>query len=438
MTKKRWILMLALAVALLTMTAALADGAVTTPSDVYEREENDGHAHWVKCSAPDVCIWCGAKVSTTRQTHEYKSYPYNATHHQVRCAACGEVQGNVEHTAHCDAPNACGACGATGVVIKGVYHNEEMAHDASSHYMQCTRCGKITSTKQAHYALCDGVAGKCERCGASYHGALQHFAGKNAVGHDATYHWFTCEWCGASVREKHYAQHYDWYEYEDETGFTCKGCGIAFQQPASGAAGKKPSDNADTESSFDEDALPAAVIDGPMTAAALHGNTEGLPMALVYAPRTGKATLRATASTNGKELAQLPEGTIVIILGEEGRFTKVSVDERTGYILTDALKMLDPEQLPLGEGMLVYPTTGGRGTTTVNGRSDASSKARIITRWPTGTVVIIWSVSENGKWYEVEYDNMRLYISAEFLAVTQLYDYPEEEPDEPEAVDGEA
>lgn len=426
MTKRLWALILALAVAMAAVPA-LAAGSVATPTDVYEREENDGHAHWAKCSAPNVCIWCGAKVSATNLTHEYENYPYSETHHQTRCAFCGEVKGLIEHTAYCDAPGKCGLCGEAGVVIKSVNHDEVMAYDADSHFWQCTRCGKATSSKQAHYAGCHEEAGKCERCGAPFNGPVQHFHGSNVARYDAVYHWFKCFWCGEDIQEKHYVQSYYWYEHEGQEPDTalCGGCGLEIRLSLPGTSNKASSNGVSQVSS---PSVP--LTGGEVTAATLHGNAEGLPMALVYAPRTGKATLREKASADARALRTLKDGTVVIVLEKGHRFTQVRVDGQVGYVLTAALEPIDPHQSPLGEGMLTCPTTGGRSATTVNVRIEPSASAIVAEAWPTGTMVLIWSVTENGQWYEVEYEGLRAYVHADDLTMTARYGEEAEETEE--------
>lgn len=164
-------------------------------------------------------------------------------------------------------------------------------------------------------------------------------------------------------------------------------------------------------------------------AAALNLNIDDLRVALIYAPRTGKASLRRTAAGNGKVIDKLLDGTVVYIVQESGKFTQVLAGNMTGYIITTALEMVDPDQLPLGEGLLTYKgqTTG---KAKINMRSDPGSQGRKITTWPVGTPVLVWSLSEDGAWYEVEANGIRLYVQAEYLTVTELYDYGAEEANE--------
>lgn len=161
-------------------------------------------------------------------------------------------------------------------------------------------------------------------------------------------------------------------------------------------------------------------------AAALNLNIEDLQQALIYAPRTGKASLRQRAAGNGKIIEKLLDGTVVYIVEEGSKYTQVLAGNKTGYIINSALEMVEPELMPIGEGVLTYngKTTG---RTAINMRCDPGTKFRKIDAWPTGTEVVIWSISEDEKWYEVEHDGVRLHTQVEYVTVTELYDYDSEE-----------
>ena len=435
MMKKRFALFLAL-IMTLTAVSALAAGSMATPSDLYEREENDGHAHFAYCTDPHVCYLCGASVTvdanhTTHQNTEY--VPYNATSHRLQCMDCGVVQETFEddHIAYCDNTGVCMVCGWAGKIAK-IAHDEHVVGDATGHHMVCSRCG-ATSSKQAHYAYCYTDAGICERCGEPFSGEARHFNSTKVDGYDAEYHWFKCIWCGKDIREAHYFEGYYWYEHEGEAAAEriCGGCGVKVRISSTG---KPTIVSGGTGSVYDStsDVVAAdrvqAIREGRQ--ATWYGESD--PMALVYAPKTGKATLRAEASADSKALGTLKDGTIMVVLDKGYRFTQVRVGDQIGYILRGAVELLDEEQLPIGEGMLIYPTTGGRGTTTINVRCEPSTGAVKVDEWPTGTMVLVWSVSKNGNWYEVEYDGLRGYVQAQYLNMTTTYDFTPIETDDEE------
>lgn len=299
--------------------------------------------------------------------------------------------GECSHYVYCDNLTVCARCGKTvrqGEARMRHVGEEHVSghyeHDAKSHWWACGGCGEKLFVG-THYADCD-KADSCEECGAS----------------------------GVTIGRLY-------HEFEDGK---CIHCGVA--ESSGNSSSKKPSNRVSS--------APASVT----TAMGPDMYDDGEPRALVYAPNTGKATLRRSASANGQALTQLLDGTVVVVLNKEGRFTEVSVGGRTGYIVTSTLKMLDPKQRPIGEAMLTYPGTGGRGTTTINVRIEPSSRARKIAEWPTGTTVVVWSTSPKKQWYEVEYEGVRNYVQAQFVTMTTLYDYDmaaEEEASEPD--DGE-
>lgn len=166
-------------------------------------------------------------------------------------------------------------------------------------------------------------------------------------------------------------------------------------------------------------------------AAAATVEDDGLPKALVYAPRTGKASLRAKGSSRGKVIEKLKDGTIVSIVEEGKSYSRVLVNGMTGYIINSALEKLDPEQRPIGEGMITHNGKVVRNSN-INVRSDGTGKGRKIAEWPTGTEVIVWSLSENGGWYEIEHDGLRVWVQAKFLTITEEYVYDDEQEEETE------
>lgn len=160
-----------------------------------------------------------------------------------------------------------------------------------------------------------------------------------------------------------------------------------------------------------------AADDAEQTAELLAAEEASLPKATVYAPRTGRASLRTKASSRGTVIQKLPAGTIVSVVKEGKNYSQILANGLAGYVLNSALKAIDPNQVPLGTGVITYKGNP-RVHTTINVRSDGTGKGHKITEWATGTEVIVWSLSDNGDWYEIEHDGMRLYIQAQYLIVT--------------------
>lgn len=139
-------------------------------------------------------------------------------------------------------------------------------------------------------------------------------------------------------------------------------------------------------------------------------------IAVVYAPNTGKASLRAKASSSADVLKKCKAGTIVSVLEYGKKFCKINYNGSVGYILTSCLQFHSPEEQPTGTGVLSYKgkATGG---TTINIRNDADGDSAKITEWRTGTEVLVFG--KEGKWYEVEANGMRGYVKDEFLTMNE-------------------
>lgn len=135
-------------------------------------------------------------------------------------------------------------------------------------------------------------------------------------------------------------------------------------------------------------------------------------MAVIYAPKTGKCTLRKSASTSSAALKKCKAGTVVIVLEQGEKTCKINVNGTTGYVLTSCLRFYDANTPILGQGQLSYngKTTG---KTTVNVRNTPEKGSAVIGDWKTGTQVQVFS-HENG-WYEIEYQGMHGYVQEKYL-----------------------
>lgn len=134
-------------------------------------------------------------------------------------------------------------------------------------------------------------------------------------------------------------------------------------------------------------------------------------LALIYAPRTGKVTMRATASSKGKSLGQVEAGTLVGVVEQGDNFSKVIVNHKAVYVLTSCLDYANAIQTEApGRGVIQLPS-GKSGTVRVRTQPDGSSAE--ITKWNTGLGVDI--ISDAGDWYEVEVNGLRGYVLAEYV-----------------------
>lgn len=138
---------------------------------------------------------------------------------------------------------------------------------------------------------------------------------------------------------------------------------------------------------------------------------------VVYAPRTGEASLRSKASGSGALLETCKTGRIVAVLEYDGgTFTKILYDGEEGYIRTDCLIFHSGEQAPMGTGTIhIKGATDGNKTVTVRAE-DSTSKAKVITL-ATGTVVNVCEKQDD--WYVVESDGWYGYVQEQYLTMNE-------------------
>ena len=138
---------------------------------------------------------------------------------------------------------------------------------------------------------------------------------------------------------------------------------------------------------------------------------ENKKLATIYAPRTGKASLRQTASSKGTLLKNCKAGTIVSVLAIGNGYTRINYKGTVGYIKTACLKFYGDSE-STAQGVLSYKGNTGGGTT-VNVRNTPKGYSAKVAEWRTGTEVTILSHA-NG-WYEIEAKGIHGYVMDEFL-----------------------
>lgn len=139
-------------------------------------------------------------------------------------------------------------------------------------------------------------------------------------------------------------------------------------------------------------------------------------IAVVYAPNTGKASLRKKASTSADVLKKCKAGTIVAVLEYGKKFCKINYNGSTGYILTSCLQFISPDEQPTSTGTLTYKGKA-TGSTTINVRNDADGDSAKISEWRTGTEVLIFGYEDG--WYEIEANGMRGFVMADFITISE-------------------
>lgn len=138
---------------------------------------------------------------------------------------------------------------------------------------------------------------------------------------------------------------------------------------------------------------------------------ENKKLATIYAPRTGKASLRQTASSKGTLLKNCKAGTIVSVLAIGNGYTRINYKGTVGYIKTACLKFYG-DSGSTAQGVLSYKGNTGGGTT-VNVRNTPKGDSAKVAEWRTGTEVTILSHA-NG-WYEIEAKGIHGYVMEKYV-----------------------
>lgn len=126
----------------------------------------------------------------------------------------------------------------------------------------------------------------------------------------------------------------------------------------------------------------------------------------------GRLNLREKASISASVLGQYPTGTWIEIVEKGEEWHKVSVDGKSGYMMSKYLK--SPS-----EGKMHYVRTNtGIG---LNLRSEPSAKGAIITSYPIGTKVNV--LQKGNAWSYVEVAGNKGYMANQYLSASPLPSY---------------
>lgn len=139
-------------------------------------------------------------------------------------------------------------------------------------------------------------------------------------------------------------------------------------------------------------------------------------LAVIYAPKTGKATLRAKASQSAAMVKNCKAGRYALVLEKGKNFSKIYYNNAVGYIRTDCLKFHPIAADPWPEGILSlngYTT----GNAEINIRNKADYGTHISGTYKTGTVIRVIEIGDT--WTEVEIDRIRGYIQTKFLTMPE-------------------
>ena len=141
---------------------------------------------------------------------------------------------------------------------------------------------------------------------------------------------------------------------------------------------------------------------------------EDKKLAIIYTPRTGKASLRKSASDNADILKQCKAGVLVSVLEYGETYSMINYKNTNGYILTDCLKFHGVAAETEVKGVLSYngKVSGG---TTINIRLEADGGSRKIGEFKTGTEVTL--IQNNEEWCEIEVKGIRGFLMTRYVTI---------------------
>ena len=134
--------------------------------------------------------------------------------------------------------------------------------------------------------------------------------------------------------------------------------------------------------------------------------------AVIYAPRTGRASLRRAASNTAAVLKTCKAGVIVAVLREGQEYTQVCCQGTVGYVKSSSLRFPAAAENP-ASALLTYK--GRPGGATVNVRCAPDRESVAVAVWDAGTAVTVLSFADG--WYEVEAKGIHGYVMEEFVTV---------------------
>ncbi len=145
-------------------------------------------------------------------------------------------------------------------------------------------------------------------------------------------------------------------------------------------------------------------------------------LAVIYAPRTGAATMHSQSGGKGDVLKKCKNGRIVLVTEWGKNYCKILYNGAVGYVLTDALKLYPHDWSSAYEtprtGTLSY---NGRtvGKATVNVRTTGDGKGTILNEWIIGERLVVYGENEKG-WCEVDIDGTHGFVQAKYVTLDEV------------------
>lgn len=145
------------------------------------------------------------------------------------------------------------------------------------------------------------------------------------------------------------------------------------------------------------------------------GAAKGTKIAKTQYQTTATLNVRSGASTRNKVVTKLPKGTKVYSDYRIGSWYKVSYKGKTGYVSGSYLKKVSSSttKKPTTVKDTKMKKATYKTTATLNVRSGAGTKYKVVTKIPSGTKVT--SDAKQGSWYKVTYKGKTGYVSSSYL-----------------------
>lgn len=136
----------------------------------------------------------------------------------------------------------------------------------------------------------------------------------------------------------------------------------------------------------------------PTASLAWDAGEAGHPLARIYAPKNGVASVYARDEGKGGVIKKFKTGSVVLVLGKSGKYTKVYAEDTVGYVITSALEMCDvctdAQEVTVARKAYL--------------RLVARESGHRLAELPEGTVVYL--IGETKQWAQVEYQGFVGYV----------------------------
>ena len=140
----------------------------------------------------------------------------------------------------------------------------------------------------------------------------------------------------------------------------------------------------------------------------------GEQLAIISAPKSGKATMFYKPSSKGDVVVKCDTGAIVPVLETTKSYAKVNYQGAVGYVRRTSLTFVSPVESGVSLAYVAYKGNVKSGSK-INVRMNPSSKSRVVSELKCGTLVAVIGVEDGGEWTEIEGNGFRCHILSEYL-----------------------